>query len=43
MLLYNIQLYPDIDVLIQEIETCDIHFLHENIKNQLPGYGKNNW
>ena len=42
MLLY-IQLYPDIDVLTQEIEACDIHFLHENIKNKLPGYGKNNW
>ena len=41
MLLY-LQLYPDINVLTQEIGACAIHFLHENIKNQLSGYGKNN-
>ena len=39
MLLY-LQLYPDINVLTQQIEACTIHFLHENIKNKLPGYGK---
>ena len=36
----TLQLYPDINVLTQQIEACTIHFLHENIKNQLPGYGK---
>ena len=35
MLLY-IQLYPDINVSTQEIEACDIHFLHENIKTSYP-------
>ena len=39
MLLY-LQLYPDINVLTQQIEACAINFLHEN---RLPGYGKNNW
>ena len=42
MLLY-LQLYPDINVLTQQIEAYAINFLHENIKNRLPSYGKNNW
>ena len=42
MLLY-LQLYPDINVLTQQIEASTIHFLHENIKNKLSGYGKDNW
>ena len=29
-------------VLAQEIETCVMYFLHENIKNRLTGYGKIN-
>ena len=28
----------DITVNIQEIEACAIHFQHENIRNQLPGW-----
>ena len=44
MLLYlHMQLYPDINVLTQQIGAFAINFLCENIKNQLSGYGKNNW
>ena len=35
MLLY-LQLYPDINVLTQEIKVYAIHFLHENIKTSYP-------
>ena len=42
MLLY-LQLYPDINVLTQQIEACAINFCMKKIKNRLPGYGKNNW
>ena len=39
----HVALLHDINVLMQQIEACTIctiHFLHENIKNQLPIYGK---
>ena len=29
-------LYPDINVLTQQIEACAINFLHENIKTSYP-------
>ena len=35
MLLY-LQLYPDINVLTQQLEACAIHFLPENIKISCP-------